>query len=240
MKYFTKEWYKDTIVAEMCFQMNTSRKAAVFSEKFFESLYRDQKKYFIKERKRIAKYSNIEFDASIAETEFEANYKENTEFIKSNLPAEILEKVADLRILALGTVEYDILQEITRYCGRVHRRCEKVTDEYDAAVEDLAETFGWERINLLNRLTNSAVSVAESEDNDFIFATSAEYTGVPCSVKLIGAKVVTFEEGLIGSTLAQFEILPADEGMLCFSALCLKEDGSLVEFSAEMKDLEVR
>ena len=40
--------------------------------------------------------------------------------------------------------------------------------------------------------------------------------------------------------LAQFEILPADEGMLSFSALCLKEDGSLVEFSAEMNDIELR
>jgi hypothetical protein len=240
MKYFTKEWYKDTIVAEMCFQMNSSRKASVFSEKYFESLYRDQKKYFIKDRKRIAKYSNTPFDASAAELEFEANYRENTDFVKENIPAEILEKVADLRVLALGTVEYDILQEITRYCGRVHRRCEKVSDEYDAAVEQLAETLGWEKINLLNRLANSAVITAEGDSEDFVFATSAEYTGVPCRVKLIGAKSVTIEDGLIGSMLAQFEILPADEGMLSFSALCLKEDGSLVEFSAEMKDLEVR
>ena len=56
MKYFTKEWFDDTILAGMCFQVRKSAKAESFSEKYYLSLYKGQKKWFIKNEKYIAKH----------------------------------------------------------------------------------------------------------------------------------------------------------------------------------------
>ncbi len=240
MKYFTKEWFADTVLAEMCFQVKKTAKAAKFSEKYCLSLYKDQKKWFVKNEKFISKHNKVKFDLEAAEAAFEASHKENLNYVKANVPAEILDKVADVRVLALGFASYDIHDALVRFCGKVNRRCEQVTEAYDTEVEKLAEKLGWERINLLNRLSNSAIELCEeSGDGKFVFATSAEYTGVPCRVDLLNARVIKCDEGLVGSAVAHFEILPSESGALTFSALCQRPDGSLIEFSADMDDLEV-
>ena len=240
MKYFTKEWFDDTILAGMCFQVRKSAKAETFSEKYYLSLYKDQKKWFVKNEKYIAKHNKVKFDPVAAEAAFEANNQENLDYIKANLPSEILEKVADVRVLALGSASPQVTDDITRFCGGVNYRCEKVAEEYHSEVEKLAEKLGWEKINMLDRLLNSAIELCQADENgNFAFATSAEYTGIPCRVDLIGAKVTQCDDGLVGSAVANVEILPSESGSLTFSALCQKLDGTMLEFSAEMQDIEV-
>lgn len=240
MKYFTKKWFADTVLAEMCFQVKKTAKAEKLSEKYYLSLYKDQKKWFIKNEKFIAKHNKVKFDLEAAEAAFEASHRENLDYVKANVPAEILDKVADLRVLALGCASYNVHDALVRFCGKVNHRCEQVTEAYDAEVEQLAEKIGWEKINLLNRISNSAIELCEESGNgNFVFATSAEYTGVPCRVDLLNARVIKCDEGLVGSAVAHFEILPSESGALTFSALCQNLDGSLMEFSAEMDDLEV-
>ena len=240
MRYFTKEWFDDTILAGMCFQVRKSAKAESFSEKYYLSLYKGQKKWFIKNEKYIAKHNKVKFDLAAAEAAFEANNQENLDYVKANLPLEILDEVADIRVLALGSASAEIVDKITRFCGGVNLRCEKVAEEYRGEVEKLAEKLGWEKINMLNRLLNSAIELCEADENgNFAFATSAEYTGVPCRVDLIGAKVTKCDEGLVDSAVANIEILPSENGGLVFSALCQKLDGTMLEFSAEMQDIEV-
>ena len=240
MKYFTKEWFDDTVLAGMCFQIRKSAKAEAFSEKYYLSLYKDQKKWFIKNEKYIAKHNKVKFDPAVAEAAFEANNQENLDYIKANLPSEILNKVADIRVLALGSASAEVTDAITRFCGNVNYRCEKVAEEYHSEVEKLADKLGWDKINLLDHLLNSAVELCQADENgNFAFATSAEYTGVPCRVDLIGARVTKCDEGLIGSAVANVEILPSESGALIFSALCQKLDGTMIEFSAEMQDIEV-
>lgn len=240
MKYFTKEWFDDTILAGMCFQVRKSAKAESFSEKYYLSLYKDQKKWFVKNEKYIAKHNKVKFDPVAAEAAFEANNQANLDYIKANLPSEILDRVADIRVLALGSASAEIVDEITRFCGSVNRRCEKVAEEYRSEVEKLAERLGWEKINMLDRLLNSAIELCEADENgNFAFATSAEYTGVPCRVDLIGTNVIKCDNGLVGSAVANFEILPSENGAVVFSALCQKLDGTMIEFSAETQDIEV-
>lgn len=240
MKYFTKEWFANTILAEMCFQIRKSAKAAKFSEKYYEALYKEQKKWFVKNEKFIAKHNKVKFDPVAADAAFEANFAENLNYVKTNIPEEILARVADIRVLALGCAEGEIVNEITRYCGRVNAKCEAVAEAYNAELEKLAEQIGWEKINLTERLLGSKIELCQGDENgNFAFATDKEYTGVPCRVDLFDAKVVTCEEGLVGSAVANIEILPSDSGALSFSALCQKLDGTMLYFSAEMKDFEV-
>lgn len=238
MRYFTKEWYNDTLLAEVCFQMKSSSQADKFSEKHFNSLYEGQKKWFLKSEKVIAKQNKVKFDAEAAEAAFEENYNENLEFIKNNIPSDILAKVADLRVLAMGSASYDVFHEITRFCGQVDRRCEAVKAEYDAEVEKLAEKIGWYKINCLNWMLNAPICSAEGDGNgNFVIKTAPEYTDVSCKVTLSGAQSVLCPDELIGAAILHLEILPAGE-MLELNLLCMTKGGKSVEFSAQMTDIE--
>jgi hypothetical protein len=240
MKYFTKEWYKDTILAEMCFQLKHTSNAEKFSEKYFNSLYKAQKKWFIKNEKHTARFTKTAFDLAAAEAAFEANFNENLEFVKANIPAEILEKVADVRILAMGSASYDVTHAITRFCGQVNRRCEKVKEDYDAEVEKLAENIGWYKINSLNMLANAPIALAEGgADGNFILETSPEYTEIACKVTLISPEITERDENLVGAQILHFEILPEGDGKIALNLLCRTADEAFLSFSATAKDIEV-
>ena len=238
MRYFTKEWYNDTVLAEVCFQMRSTSHADKFSEKHFNSLYEGQKKWFMRSEKIIAKQNKVKFDAAAAEAAFAASYNENLEFIKKNIPSEILEKVADVRVLAMGSASYEVFHEITRYCGQVNRKCEAVKAEYDGEVEKLAERIGWYKINCLNWLLNAPVSAAEiGEEGNFVLTTSPDYTDIACKVTLSGAQEVLCPDELIGATVLHLELLPVGE-LLEFNLLCMTPSGKSVELSAKAVDIE--
>jgi hypothetical protein len=224
----------------MCFQIKRSDRAAQFSEKYFSSLYEAQKKWYVKNEKHIARHTKQAFDAVKAVEDFDANFKENLEFVKANLPEEILERVADLRVLALGCADYDTLQAITRYCGQVNRRCEKVTAEYDTEVERLADKIGWYKINSMNMLANAPVISAKADGDRFIIETSKEYTDYACKLTLFSPEISISDE-LTDAVILHYEVLPATEKdkTVEISLLCRIQDESFSEFSAIAKDFDI-
>lgn len=240
MKFFTEKWYNDTVLAEMCFQLRKTQKAAEFSEKFYEKLYNIEKKAFLKHTKRAAKFEKIKFDVEASGAQFDANYEENLAYVKANLPEEILGKIADIRILALGSATYDMVDEITRFCGRVNRKCEKITSDYDESLEPLAEEFGWYKINALNMLSNAPVESVTVTEGSCEIVTSPEYTGVSARVVLTDASVIENPESLLGAAVIRTELTKKESGDgLEFGLLCIREDGSLVTFLASMNEIEV-
>ena len=240
MKYFTAQWHRDTITAEMCFQMRKDSKAGAFSEKLFTSLYESQKNWYVKHLKRAAKHLKQPFDPKAAEAEYEANYKENLDYIRANLPAEILNKVADHRVLALGVAEYDVLMEITRFCGGVNHRCELVREEYEASLEALAEQIGWLKINMLGKIANAPIASVSLADGRLTVVTSPEITEIACTLTLSDADANLPEwESLIGTVILYHELLDEGNGRYSLSLLCEKEDGSFLEATAHMKDIEI-
>ena len=240
MKYFTKDWYNDTVLAEMCFQVKHSSKAAKFNEKYFQSLYNAQKNWFVKNEKRTAKYTGTSFDPKAAEAKFDENFNENLEYVKTKLPADILENVADIRLLAIGTATYDVTQAIVRFCGQVNRRCEAVKSNYEEENEKVAERIGWYKVNTLNFITNAQIISAHKDGDNFVITTSAEYTGIACEVTLKNAKIARCDELVIGSATLFIELLPTEnENELELNLLCSDENGKSCEFSATAEDIEI-
>lgn len=240
MKYFTAQWHRDTITAEMCFQMRKDSKAGAFSEKLFTSLYESQKSWYVKHLKRAAKHLKQPFDPKAAEAEYKANYNENLEYIRANLPAEILDKVADHRVLALGVAEYNVLMEITRFCGTVNRRCELVREEYEASLEALAEQIGWLKINMLGKIANAPIASVSLADGRLTVVTSPEITEIACTLTLCEADANAAEwESLIGTVILYHELADEGNGRYSLSLLCEKQDGSFLEATARMKDIEI-
>lgn len=240
MRYFTKEWYNDSLVAEMCFQLRKTDRAGVFSDKYFEKLYALEKRVYIKHLKRAAKFERRKFDEGAASLEFDSNYKENLAFVKENLPSEILDGVKDVRVLALGSATYEIADKITRFSGMKNRQCEAVKRKYEEATDDVVEKLGGVMPPLLKDLIGSPVSMAGGDGfGNVTIETSHEYTGVALRVTLENADLTEHEPGAIGGMICNYELLALEDGKIEFSLLALAEDSSLHIITAVGKSFKI-
>ncbi len=235
MKFFTTEWYNDTIVSEMYSQLRKTQNAAQFSEKFYNKLFEIEKKAFLRYSKRIAKFERAPFNAAVAEAQFIANYNENLAFIKANVPEDILADVKDIRVLALGSAEYEIAARITRFCGQTERKCRAADQNYEDELQNVANVTGWEVINSLDLLIGSPIESVIEDGGYVTITTSKELVGVSYKVTLEGAIARNLPENTVGSIINQHELALNDDSSLSFGLLCLDDDSSplTVEFAAK-------
>jgi len=239
MRYFTKEWYNDTLIADMCFQLRKNESAAVFSERFFEKLYAVEERAYAKYVKRNAKAAKQSFDKEAAAREFAENYKENLEFVKANLPSEILECVKDLRILALGTATNDVAMQITRFCGKKNRLCEAILREYNNASEQADERIGGAVAKCLLSLTGAEiVSLEQNGENATFIFNPAESAEVKALI-LENAALTESDGSLSGAAVVKYELLTAEEGGFEFSILALNNDSSLLCVSYKISGISL-
>ena len=229
MKFFTQQWYHNTLISQMCFSLRKSNRAVEASNKFFEKLYKSEMAWYVKHLKRAAKFSRTSFDKTVAEAEFEKNYKDNLEFVKT-LPEEIISKIADIRVFALGTVSYEMADELTRYCGKLNRECETIQTKYDDSIEDIAEKLGWEPINMLNGISDSEIKAVEECDGKAVIVTDER------KITLDGG--ITGND-LVGASVIAFEISENDENGLYLGLLCESLDGSLFDKIIPFSSIEV-
>ena len=240
MRYFTKEWYNDSLVAEMCFQLRKTDRAGVFSDKYFERLYALEKKIYVKHLKRAAKFERKRFDADAAGAEFDSNYEQNLAFVKANLPSDILDEVKDIRVLALGSATYDIAGKITRYSGLKNRQCEAVKRKYEEATDEVVERLGGVLPPLLSELTGSPVKSASGDGcGNVIIETSHEYTGVALRVTLENGDITELDPNATGAMICNYELLALEDGKFEFSLLSLADDSSLQVITATGRSFKI-
>ena len=228
MRYFTKEWYTDSLVAQMCFQLRKTDRAGTFSEKYFEKLYALEKKMYLKHLKRAAKFERRKFDVEAAGAEFDSNYEDNLAFVNANMPSEILDEVKDVRVLALGSATYDVAAQITRFCGQADRKCEAVKRKYDDATDEVVERLGGVMPPLLSELTGAPIASASGDgEGGVVITTSHEYTGTALRITLENATLTEFDPLAIGAMISNYEILVVEEGKFEFSLLSISEKSTL-------------
>jgi len=234
MKYFTPAWYNDTVVSEIYTQLRKTQNAAEFSEKFYEKLRKIEQRAFLRYSKRIARFNREKLDVDAVLKQFDANYEENLAFIKVNLPEDILTKVKDIRVLALGSAEYDVAAQIERFCGEVSRRCRAIESSYDEQLQEVANVVGRTTVNLLDALVGSSVASIKTEDDCITIVASPENADVSYTVDLTGGAVLSTRDNVMGALIVQHE-LTIDGDKLAFGLLCLDESSNAfsVEFSAQ-------
>ncbi len=238
MRYFTKEWYKDSLVADMCFQLRKTERAAVFSDAFFERLYAVEERAYLKFSKRAAKAYNVPFDKDEARAEFASNYKENLEFVKENLPDDILCDIKDMRVLALGSATHDLAMRITRFCGMKNMLCESIERSYDNESEAADEALG-KRASVFVSLNGSTVTaLSRSNDGDVSLSFSNPATENEISFSLINACLTDGDLNISDMTVVRHEILISpDNSGFEFSMLLMAKDASLHTISYTLSDI---
>ncbi len=240
MKYFTKEWYNDLLISEMCFQLRKTENASVFSEPFFKRLYFLEERAYLRFSKRALRASSIPFDKEAVRTEFASNYETNLKFVKENLPEEILQNVKDIRVLALGSATHDIAMQITRYCGKKNRLCEAIEKKYNDASEESDEKIDRDVLNTLVNINNSELSSVKEDENGnvsffFIPQNSQEEKGVT----LVNAKKLEDDRTSENMTIVKHEMLLNEEGKADFSLLLYSSSGTLHTVSYEASEITV-
>ena len=241
MKYFTEQWYNDTLVANMCFQLRKSAKAATYSDDYFEKLYKKEQKVYLKYTKRMSKWLKEKYDEADAIADFESNYKTNYSFINDNLPSEISSQIADMRILALGTATYDVAAQITKFCGTIDRKCAKVLEEYENSTGEIAEKYGFEKANKFYAL-NDNMATRVDVDNDALIIELDPNTvdvenGQTDYFELEDANIIC---GQLNTELTilchELSIQEDDSDRLVLSLLCKSNDGEFSEFSVSFSN----
>ena len=230
MRYFTKEWYNDTMIADMCFQLRKNESASVYSDKLFARLYALEERAYAKYCKRQARATRSGFDKSAVAQEFAKNYEENLEFVKANLPKEILADVKDIRVLALGTATTDIAMRITRFCGKKNRLCEAAEREYNNASEEADEKVGAAARTLLTLTGAEIVMLAQNGEDAELSFTPAESNETK-TLTLKDATLVESDGSLAGSAIIKYELLLDDKGDFEFSLLTLGKNSELLTVS---------
>ena len=239
MKYFTPEWFNDGIVSQMHETIRKTQNAAQFSEKFYQKLYKIEKKAFVRYYKRAAKLQRMPFDAAGAERQFDLNYDENLAFVKANLPEEILERVKDVRVLALGSVEYDVATQIERFCGKLKRRCLDIEEQYDDQLASVGESLGWDTVHALDNLIDAQIECVEQTNDDVVISLYLEESRASLTVILRGARLPENAQKATGGIVCRHELVKSEDSF-SFGLLCVDESSLPFTVEAEAVSVEIK
>lgn len=221
MKYFTKEWYNDSLVADMCFQLRQTEKAFEYSDKFYEKLYAVEEKAYIRYRKRELKALKQSMTVEEIKKEFCKNTESNLEFVKSNLPDEILSEIADVRILALGSVTSDMHVKITKYCGRLNSKCQSAERRYEEESDEAFERIDGKTSKILSDLAGAELISIDQDTGKITLELSNDYSDI--SFTLTNANATEENAFVKGSFVVKPELIYNEEKKFEFSLLCITD-----------------
>ena len=124
MKYFTKEWYTNGQYLLAYESLRVSKKAEVFSEEYFNKLYKKRLK------EKMAFFGG--FDDYYNESVFQECFNHDLEELKEMLPDELLAKISDLRVLALNIASSDNYRWFKQYCKQKENEIYAISRAYQA------------------------------------------------------------------------------------------------------------
>ena len=164
MKYFTKNWF-DMLQRRVPSRLKMDMRANSYSEELYQELYLTEEAEFKK---------LIEDNAHIDPVDlFEAIVTSRLDNFRRNLPDEILNQVADLRVLALLIGTPSIIEQIEQYNQDLEYRINQVQKEYS---ELYLKTFGEEGFLLTETyyLHDGLISAVKHEGDDLVIDIEPE------------------------------------------------------------------
>lgn len=202
MKYLTKDWYRKMQHTSFHLLLKVDNKAEKFSEDFYQDVYNKVKNKYIKEQsdfvnykkfkkifleciddvknvkeveiqKEFEKYQREMFNGLSIEAAFDLRQNNKIEYLKSELPLSILEKVKDVRVLALDYVSSEVYKLIKEYCLSNEKFVDDKFREY-ACIE--IEQQKNETIEFMKESFHDAFILEVKEDKkDLIIKVDNEY-----------------------------------------------------------------
>lgn len=237
MKYFTKEYYKLVDASCMALDLVASPSAKRKSENYFQHLYADRLKAWLDGKHDEADKKGLPFDEA-AETEaFKTNYQRNLLDYSTVIPADILEHVADIRIMALGSCSSKVKQLVSKFS----KQQEQITDtmaeayhtywekNYRRFPEHILENYGFDYC---------AITALGRDGDDLIMKLdNSQSLDDVHTVIWKNAQLLELEDGVVGSNWLEGELYKA-EGGYEFHGIVENDDGERFCFTVLAEDAQ--
>lgn len=211
MKYFTKEWYASCGVVGYHLNMQVSKNAETFSEEYYHDLYLRRRRAFVKERKEEAEKDHASFDKAETEAEFQSTHENIVKSMQERLPKEILEQVADVRVLALDIATKEVRQQLKEICEKNEKQMDAMLKEYwETYCPSVKEAVG-EEIQKEFNFHDSRITAVEMKDDQLAFKMEPCFSDVK---KVIFKKYKILEQDgyMLGADWLYQEVHPAEGG----------------------------
>ena len=234
MRLLTKAWYQTMQDSGLGVQLVADDRAAAYSEEVFQTLW-DRK---LEEWMELRAELEEEFDEGQERRLFREGYLRDLEKFRTRTPAKILEKVVDIRVLALGFCTAEVYRDFSDYRALCEERTEKTIEEaWDMRVsQGLENAFTGEHslhdafVLSLNREGEDLVLEFEYDEE----ATWPEIRGV----RFRDAKILKQEGPIPNAWWLYDEIWKTGEGAFEIHALLWRNE-DLLELTIECRDTEL-
>lgn len=163
---------------------------------------------------------NYEMEESVEEVKLEqaeqdfVNWQKSLVAICETLPSEIKEKIADIRMIALGRATQEVIDILKVYCEKQRAIADKISDEvkYRNAIEEAKTSVGQEILRQNEELDESArTNFAEQLLNEFFKGVSWEGNNLRIDFTEFGivitdAEIIEKEEPIIDAAWFEHEV----------------------------------
>ena len=166
MKFFTKDWYQTMQNSALGCCLEVDANAEKFSESYYRRLYSKEKKEWLSSRAEICNYLKEPFIERDEKLVFDRICRDLRQKYILNLPDSILEKVADIRVLALNHSSEPVKEMIDSFSKDCKYKTEKAIEEYEKYE---AEQFSDFKPDFLKkfRFHDSFVKSMRKQGNDY-------------------------------------------------------------------------
>lgn len=260
MRYLTKEWYETMQKTDLHLLLKTSKKAEVFSEEFYLKLYAkkeaeqlkfeeecsntkfedlfDEFDFPSKEEYEQAKseFAPEKFDPEETKRKFREAQEYNIERLKNDLPEEILEKVADIRVLALDYCTEEVKKLIAKFCKENDKKMNRAFKELEEAER---KEFGENPPDFVREtsLHDCEITAIEQSGSDVVLSLDNSGGFTTCTAVVFkNAEIIEQEDGLVGAVWLYDEIYKTENGIEIHALL--SGENELLYFTVRCDDTE--
>ena len=253
MRYFTREWYESIQEDAMIFDVRGDRRAAVFSEAFFQSLY-DQKQrewlasaqerameifgeewpeefqaspamyrrtkafkkarqVYLRVRNKVLKGIQRDVNEAALKAGFADWYQRELDQIEENYPREILDGVADVRVLALGVVSPEVKKQIDRFVQELEERNQEPLRSYARHRTELLEKYPGSFIEEFG-FHDAVLKRLEQRGQELVLDLMRNYEDAErVHLRFFDCEIVRMDEGLAGAEWLYEEVYALGSGI---------------------------
>ncbi len=256
MLYCTKELYQTMQETDYHLLLKVNKKAETFDEEFYRRLYArklDERlaldrgladvtfdeifheqdfqdieaKAFFEQARR--EWKPKVFDEEKTKRSFAAQHRNRIRLLKTSLPRDILEKTADVRVLALDTASAEVKRLITAFCKENERKVNRAIKELQKAEK---RDFGEEPPEFCREsLHDSEILSCRMKGKDLVIELDSGGFTTACGAVFKNAEIVLREGRLAGAIWLYDEVYKCERGL---------EIHALLQNGSELKYLTVR
>ncbi len=241
MKYMTKEWYETMQQTNLDCLIKISKEAEAFSESYYQKAYYKREQQWIRVKRKAAEIErklaqeDMPFDEKMVKRWFRAMTQEYIRYYNRILPDEILSKVADVRVLALGYASKEVKKALAALSDENEKKVKAVFQAYQ---KEYQQTFGDAPPAFAQRfcLHDCRVLSCRKRGKDVVLQldSSGGFTDV---TKLVfeNGEVLLRERPLAGSWWLNDEIYLVDSGYQIHALL--ERNGDTIYFIVNAKNV---